>query len=201
MAGQKFSPFSVSTFLSGAGEIGMTKIDYRWLKPDELSKIKDIDRSERIRIGYKYIEGKLQPMDVNWDSPPWSTDGDGEYSVASQIRFCQGHLDRNGRMYGAFREQKLVGIGIIQPNIDEGTAQLAYLHVSNAYRQKGIGNRIVESLIREARSTGAVRMYVSATPTDSAINFYLSHGFQPTATPVPELFELEPDDIHMLKEI
>lgn len=179
----------------------MTRIEYRWMEPDEVSKIKDIDRSERIRIGYKYIEGKLQSMDVNWDSPAWATDGDGDYSVASQIRFCQGHLDRNGRMYGAFHEQKLVGIGIIEPDIDEGMAQLAYLHVSNGYRQKGIGNRIFEVLIGEARRTGAVKVYVSATPTGSAINFYLDQGFKPTATPIPELFELEPDDIHLLKEI
>ena len=179
----------------------VAKIEYRWMAADEVSKIGDIDRSERIRIGYRCVEGELHAMDVNWDSPPWAIEGDGEYSVASQIRFCRGHLDKNGRMYGAFYEQKLVGIGILQPNIDEGTAQLAYLHVSNAFRQKGTGNRIVESLIDEARSTGAVRMYVSATPTGSAINFYLSHGFKPTATPIPELFELEPDDIHLLKEL
>ncbi len=177
----------------------MTNIAYRWLEPDEVSKLKDIDRSEQIRIGYKYVEGELQSMDVNWDTPSWFIDRDGEHSVASHIRFCQGHLERNGRMYGAFHEQKLVGIGIIQPNVAAGTAQLAYLHVSNGYRQKGIGNQIVAVLLGEARRLGAVRMYVSATPSGSAVNFYLSHGFEPTAAPIPELFELEPDDIHMLK--
>lgn len=179
----------------------MTSIEYRWMEPEEVSKLKDIDRSEQIRTGYKYIEGELKSMDVNWDTPSWFTDGDGEHTVASHIRFCQGHLERNGRMYGAFHEQKLVGVGIIQPDVDEGTAQLAYLHVSNDYRQKGIGNRIVEALIGEARRSGAVKMYVSATPSGSTVNFYMSQGFRPTATPIPELFELEPDDIHMLMEI
>ena len=104
-------------------------------------------------------------------------------------------------MYGAFHEQKLVGIGIIQPDVAADTAQLAYLHVSNRYRQKGIGNRIAQELIGEARRTGAAKMYVSATPSGSAVNFYMRQGFRPTATPIPELFELEPDDIHMLMEL
>ena len=97
-------------------------------------------------------------------------------------------------MYGAFHEQKLVGIGILQPNVAAGTAQLAYLHVSNGYRQKGIGNRIVEVLIGEARRSGAVRMYVSATPSDSAVNFYMSQGFKPTATPIPSQLDLRSED-------
>ena len=178
-----------------------SEISYRWMEPDEVSKLKDIDRSEKIWINYKYVEGQLQARDVDWDAPAWFTEGDGAHTVASHIRFCTEHLERNGRMYGAFHDQKLVGIGIIQPDVAAGTAQLAYLHVSNGYRQKGIGNRIVEELIAEARRTGAVKMYVSATPSGSAVNFYMSQGFQPTATPIPELFELEPDDIHMLMEL
>ena len=178
-----------------------SEISYRWMEPDEVSKLKDIDRSEKIRINYKYVEGELQARDVDWDAPAWFTEGDGAHTVASHIRFCEEHLARNGRMYGAFHEQKLVGIGIIQPDVAADTAQLAYLHVSNRYRQKGIGNRIAQELIGEARRTGAAKMYVSATPSGSAVNFYMGQGFRPTATPIPELFELEPDDIHMLMEL
>lgn len=72
-----------------------TNIQFRWMEPDEVSKIKDIDRSEQIRSGYRYADGELQHFEVNWDSPPWATEGDGEYTVAAQIRFCQGHLRRN----------------------------------------------------------------------------------------------------------
>ncbi|MCB8976595.1 MAG: GNAT family N-acetyltransferase [Ardenticatenaceae bacterium] len=178
-----------------------SEISYRWMEPDEVSKLKDIDRSEKIRINYKYVEGELQARDVDWDTPAWFTEGDGEHTVASHIRFCKEHLARNGRMCGAFHDQKLVGVGIIQPDVAAGTAQLAYLHVSNRYRQKGIGNQIVAMLIDEARRSGAAKLYVSATPSGSAVNFYQSQGFRPTAAPIRELFELEPDDIHMLMEL
>jgi hypothetical protein len=45
------------------------------------------------------------------------------------------------------------------------------------------------------------RMYVSATPSESAVGFYLRHGFTPVADPLPELFELEPEDIHMARRL
>jgi hypothetical protein len=51
----------------------------------------------------------------------------------------------------------------------------------------------------EAKKAGAKRMYVSAVPSESAVGFYLSQGFEPTDTPIPALFELEPQDIHMVK--
>ena len=94
-----------------------------------------------------------------------------------------------------------MGIGLLQPEIEAGTAQLAYLHVSSRYRHQGIGRHITAALIAEAKRGGAKRMYVSATPSGSAVGFYLSQGFKLADTPNPALFELEPDDIHMLKEL
>lgn len=169
------------------------------MQPDEVGRIRNIDRSEQIRTGYEYIGGELRQITVNWDTPAWLPDGDGIHTVAVQIRFCRDHLQRGGRMYGAFDGEKLVGVGIIQPEIRDGISQLAYLHVSNHYRRKGIGRRIAEELTHEAQRGGARQMYVSATPTASAVGFYLSCGFEPADKPIPELFELEPEDIHMIK--
>jgi hypothetical protein len=44
-------------------------------------------------------------------------------------------------------------------------------------------------------------MVVSATPSTNTVHFYLGRGFEPTAEPLPELFELEPEDIHMEKQL
>lgn len=177
----------------------MIEIHFRWMKSNEVTKIRDIDRSERIRTGYKYSNGNLQSMNVVWDSPPWALEGDGEYSVEAEIRFCQSHLDRNSQMFGAFDKEKLVGVGIIEQDIVANMAQLVFLHVSNQYRQQGIGRKITEALIKKAEESAAKRIYVSATPSESAVGFYLSQGFKPTDTPIPELFRLEPKDIHMVK--
>ena len=179
--------------------IDMTNIFFRWMEPQEIFKLRDIDRTEQIRIGYSYVNGKLEQTAVSWDSPAWKLEGDDSHSVESKIRFCQDHLDRHAEMYGAFDEEKLVGIGILQPDVALDMAELAFLHVSNHYRQQGIARTITEVLVAKAVAWGAKRMYVSATPSGSAVGFYLSQGFKPTDTPIPELFELEPEDIHMIK--
>jgi ribosomal protein S18 acetylase RimI-like enzyme len=167
----------------------------------EVIRIGEIDRSERIRTGYKVSEGNLQRMEVIWDSPAWGMEEDGEYTVGSMVKFCRDHLERNARLFGAFDGENLVGIGLIQHGIGEGMAQLAFLHVSNGYRRYGIGGRIAGELIREAKKGGASRMYVSATPSGSAVGFYMSLGFKLTDTPLPELIEIEPEDIHMTMDI
>jgi hypothetical protein len=42
-------------------------------------------------------------------------------------------------------------------------------------------------------------MVVSATPSENTVRFYVGRDLQPTAEPLAELFELEPEDVHMRK--
>ena len=42
-------------------------------------------------------------------------------------------------------------------------------------------------------------MVVSATPSENTVRFYMDRGFGLMAQPLPELFELEPEDVHMKK--
>jgi GNAT superfamily N-acetyltransferase len=177
----------------------MATMTLRWMDETELGRLKEIDRSEIVRTGYEMRGGELAPYSVEWTVPSFLPEGESDHSIAAQIRFCRSHLNRGGRMLGAFDGDKLVGLGILTPEIRPALAQLAYLHVSAGYRRSGIAARIVRALIAWASKTGARRIYVSATPSESAVNFYLDQGFVPVDEPLPELFELEPDDIHMIK--
>lgn len=56
----------------------MDEIQYRWMEPDEVVRVGEIDRAEQIRTDYEYTGGKLQRLVVNWDSPTWPAEGDGE---------------------------------------------------------------------------------------------------------------------------
>ena len=56
-------------------------------------------------------------------------------------------------------------------------------------------------MITAAQDNGALRMYVSAVPSGSALGFYHSQGFKVTPRPLGELYELEPEDIHMVMEL
>ncbi len=179
----------------------MTAITYRWMEPSDVELIREIDRSEEIRVGYRMQKGELQRMNVVWDSPNWDPEGDHEHSLAHQIVFCMGHLEAGGALIGAFSEDLLVGVGVLRFEVRPGMAQLAFLHVSNGYRRKGIGGRLVREMIAAAQEHGAFRMYVSAVPSGSAVGFYQSQGFTLTPRPLGELYELEPEDIHMVLDL
>lgn len=177
----------------------MNPIEIRWMSPEEIEKIRQIDRSETIRSGYRVADGQLQEIAVEWDVPPWHTGEDGPHSMEEQVQFCRDHLGRGAWMCGAFDGERLVGIGIHTPDLRPGMDQLAYLHVSHGYRHRGIGYKIAAEIERHALDRGATRLYVSATPSASAVGFYQKFGFKPVEKPLPELFDLEPEDIHMMK--
>jgi ribosomal protein S18 acetylase RimI-like enzyme len=167
----------------------------------DLSKLSEIDRSEVIRVGYEFRAGTLVRMDVVWDSPNFLPEGEGEHTLAAEIEFCRSHLARDAIAIGGFDGEALAAIGILTPEIRPAKAQLAYLHVSRAYRRKGIGAVITRQLLEHAIAEGSRQVYVSAVPSESAVGFYRSFGFNPTTEPLPELYDLEPDDIHMVLKL
>jgi ribosomal protein S18 acetylase RimI-like enzyme len=176
-------------------------ISIRPLASSDLPRIGEIDRSEVIRVGYEARDGTLVRIDVEWDSPGFLEEGDGEHTVARQVAFCRRHMDAGATALGAFDGELLVAIGVLTPEIRTGLAQLAFLHTSSSHRRKGIASTITRELLSLAREQGAQRVYVSSTPSQSAVEFYRSLGFQVAREPIPELYALEPDDIHMVLDL
>jgi len=88
-------------------------------------------------------------------------------------------FDRGGTFLGVFDAQALVGMGVLE-NDRVGRAsdqmQLAYLYVSRAYRGRGVGMQLFEAAVAFAREGGAKALYVSATPTENTVDFYLNRG-------------------------
>lgn len=56
---------------------------------------------------------------------------------------------------------------------------------------------LFEVAATKARELGARLLYVSATPSEHTIHFYLSLGCQVTEDVDWALYELEPEDIHL----
>lgn len=175
------------------------EITYRRMRASELGLLAMIDRTERIQSRYVQHGTRLEKQFADWSSPPWERDGQGEHSIAHQRAECERHLAGGGVALGAFGGERFVGIGIVRPQLRAGIAQLAFLHVSDGRRGLGIGGWLARELERIAREAGHRAMVVSATPSANTVEFYLHLGFQPMAEPLPELFELEPEDIHLQK--
>jgi predicted N-acetyltransferase YhbS len=175
---------------------------YRRLVKADLRRLVEIDRTERIDTLYVQRGSRLEERaGGDWSAPPWFAGGEGEHSVAHQIAECERYLAAGATALGAFAEGRLVGIGVVTPHIRPGIAQLAFLHVSNGYRARGIGGHLTEELERCAREQGDTTMVVSATPSLNTVRFYRRRGFEPMSEPLPELYELEPEDVHLEKRL
>ena len=171
--------------------------DIRPMEHSEIGRIAEIDRSEHVTLGYVTRDGKLEAEEVDWQVPRWFADGP-EHSVQALVEFLSPILEGGATTLGAFDADSLVGVAVYRPDLADGMAQLVFLHVSNGYRHQGIATRLTEACIKLARQDGARQLYVSATPSESAVGFYQSQGFRLADKPHPALYELEPEDIHMI---
>jgi GNAT superfamily N-acetyltransferase len=178
-----------------------SEITYRRLAAVELARIGQIDRTERIDTVYVQHGSRLEERVGDFSARAWLGEGEGEHSVAHQRAECERHLAAGGIALGAFADGRLVAIGIVTPHIRPGVAQFAFLHVSKVFRDRGIGGCLSEELDRIAREHGDTTMVVSATPSLNTVRFYRRRGFEPMAEPLPELYELEPEDVHMWKRL
>jgi GNAT superfamily N-acetyltransferase len=176
-------------------------LEIRFLVREDLPRIGEVDRSEHVTLAYGMDGGRLRERPVDWRIPDWSPEGEGEHSLSRQIAFCRDHLDRRGVMLGAFREDRLVGTALVQVEFRETLAQLAFFYVDREVRRQGVAGRLFKEVLEITRASEARAIYVSAIPSASAVGFYLSRGFRPVPEPDPELYALEPDDIHMVRDL
>ena len=167
----------------------------RMLRREEIPQVWNIDRSEQIENVY-YLERerlvlKPEPHEVHgW--PP------GEAEKYTPILFeC---FDRGGWFYGNFQDARLVGVAVLDSKwlgSRRDQLQLEFLHVSNAARKRGLGTHLFELARFTALERGARRLYISATPSENTVKFYLRLGCRLAAEPDRELLAREPDDIHL----
>jgi ribosomal protein S18 acetylase RimI-like enzyme len=165
----------------------------------ELPRLDEIDRSEVIEALYRVERGALVKDDEHVDVPRWLP-GDGDHSVGRMRVFTAEHLAAGAEGIMALSRDKLRGIALVGFRLSPETAQLALLHVSREARRTGVARSLCRRCYDLARARGARQIYVSATPSDSAVGFYEAEGFRLT-TPDPALFALEPEDIHMLRPL
>ncbi len=165
----------------------------RQLADEELSRASEIDVSEGGHAVYRYARGELRTAAETWQRPRWNAN---EWKNVIDKWTVELKWDV---MVGAFAGEQLVELTSVRYRLEGTTAQLVALYVSRASRRLGVAARLTDEIVRLAKVHGARDLYVSATPSESAVGFYLSQGFRPTASINKELCELEPEDIHMVR--
>ena len=177
----------------------MRCVEIRRLTIDDLAVVAAIDRSEHVDREYQVVDGELRERPVTMaDIPPWTSSGDGSHSVASKTDFCRASLLAGGLLFAAFDGDQVLGVSVVEPAFDPPLARMTFLHVSRPHRRSGVAAALWRTAVEEAMAAAADALYVTATPTGSAVGFYLRQGCTLAIPPHPRLFEEEPDDIHLV---
>jgi predicted N-acetyltransferase YhbS len=170
-------------------------MNIRILQREEIPLVWQIDRREIVENIYFLQDGKLILRPDYFDIQGWPP---GEAELYTPILLdC---YDRGGTFWGAFENEKLVGGAILESKFigsQYDTLQLKFLHVSRDYRRQGIASTLFQLATERARIRGAKKLYISATPSEHTVNYYLRLGCVLATEIDAELFALEPADIHL----
>ena len=170
-------------------------VKIRNLDRTELADIWTIDRSEVIDKVHHHENGELVLKDEHYNVTGWHPD-----QIKKDSDVLLDCFDAGGSFLGAFASNELVGVCVLESRFlhrSSDQLQLKFLHVSRRHRGSGLGRELFQKAADKARSSGASSLYISATPSENAVRFYQSLGCSLIKQPDPELFALEPEDIHM----
>jgi len=170
-------------------------IEIRALAEHDLAGAVAIDVSEGGSTVYAMVAGSLEAHDEQWERKRWD-----------DVRWAEMIETRSKTLqpdvwFGALVGELMVGLASLRYCLVDTTAQLTTLHVDRSHRRQGVASRLLTAVVDAAEASGATDLYVSSVPSESAVGFYLRHGFEPTPTPHPALFALEPEDIHMVRPL
>ncbi len=163
---------------------------------DQIWLINRIDRSETVDKVYYHRDGQLVLEDEHFEisNDWWLT----EEVVKNLQPRVESIAENGGYVLGAFDERRIVGICALDSQFfSKKRLNVDIMFVNRRYRGKGIGTKFMEMLKEEAINREAKQLYVSATPSENTVNFYRKFGFKVAKKVEPELFEREPEDIHM----
>ena len=171
----------------------------RNLLREEVELVWNIDRSEVINNIYRFENGILVLRPEHHEMHGWPP---GEAQKYTPILLdC---FDRGGWFYGLFDSAQPIGAVVLDSKYlgaHKDQLQLSFLHVSNSYRNQGLGRQLFELARTTARERGAKRLYISATESENTVNFYTRLGCVLAKQLDRELFALEPKDIHLQCEV
>jgi predicted N-acetyltransferase YhbS len=171
----------------------------RELSREEVELVWTIDRSELIERVYRHVKGGLILKDERHDVSGWSRETIDHYGP--WLLDC---FDRGGSFFGAFEGDRMVGVSVLENRFigcEHDQLQLKFLHVGREQRGTGLGRTLFDLAADRAKELGARRLYVSSTPSENSVGFYFHLGCRVTDEVDPELFEAEPEDIHLEYDI
>lgn len=101
----------------------------------------------------------------------------------------------------AYDKKQVVGFCNIDTNSFNGYMNMPYIHVDQRYRGRSIGKNLVLLASKCILDLKVEKIYISAHPSVEAISFYQKLGFKLATYINQELYEKEPLDIQMERQL
>lgn len=101
---------------------------------------------------------------------------------------------------GAISENTVIGFALLSNYLFGSQKQyidLVEFYVTEAFRRRGIGKRLFEEILSEARLSGAKKLYISAHSAEESIAAYKKYGCVLAEEPDAAHIEKEPCDIQL----
>lgn len=145
------------------------------------------------RVKYKENDRYLFKDDYfidNWD----------EQKKRQLVLLLKQYITAGGIVAGAFKNNELVGFAAVENNFfgsKKEYLELSFIHISNEYRNQGIGRMLFRLCCEKAKEKGAGKLYIAAHPAEETQKFYTSMGCVPAAELNDEIFKKEPRDLQL----
>lgn len=170
----------------------------RSLQSSEIDLIwQQISRRELITQNYIQKQQQLELVDCFFDVQNWDS-----YHLENDPPKLKQLFQQGSIFVGAFDvTEKLVGVSVVSYQVitDYPHAKLLhYFYVDADQQGQGIGSKLMQAAKESAKQLGAKQLYISATPSRRTVDFYIKHGAEPLSAPDQQLWQLEPEDIHLL---
>lgn len=116
------------------------------------------------------------------------------------IQSLQDCIRSGGIVVGVYVDKDLIGFANVEAEFfgsNKEYLELPYIHVSNEFRNYGIGKKIFELSCQEAKRLGAKKLYIAAHPSEESQAFYQAVGCIYAVEINQEIFDKEPLDIQL----
>lgn len=177
----------------------MSEINYRPLALNEADRINEINPEQYIKRAWREVNGKRQLVDLNYHEKSWPD------SYEHYRDGLKNTIEGNGCAIGAFDKQGML-IGYITVNRPLFGKKYKYvlldsLFVSKECRSQGIGKKLFQLGVDEAKLWGAEKLYICAGSAEDTIAFYYTLGCEEAKEIDKVLYESDPRDLQLEFEL
>lgn len=178
--------------------IDAKKIEYKSVKENEINNdfLTGFKRSQITKF-VKYMDKGVLKEKPDFFVEEW--DSKKLLSVTETLRRI---VAEGGKLIIASFNNQVKGFVLLESNIffDE-YLNMPYIHVDSEFRGLGIGRELFSLIEKEALKLGAKKLYISGHPAVETQKFYQKMGCVLAKKINQKLYELEPLDIQLEKEL